>query len=419
MKIVMLNTRIRYGAGDCTYLLNLSNELIKRDFEVAYFAMQDPRNIKTAYDSFFVSEINYSDIFQTKDLISVGKVFLRGFYSLETKRKLRDLICDFKPDLVHIHTLDKYLTFSALDEIRNHSLPIVWTLHNYDMLCINGTFVDESTKRICEGCKERRFFKSVVKRCKKQSFGASFVCCLYQYLFFCGGYHRRANVYIAPSRFLRDKFEEWGITRNKFEVIPNFVNAGHLESPGNSEGAYGIFLGRLAFEKGGDVLLNALAKTTSVHLRIVGDGVMRGKWQQKARELGLNNVEFLGHKEGGELEALITGAQFGVVPSIWYENQPFAITELFARGKPVIASKLGGMAELVRHGETGFLFEPGNVDELALYMSELANNRLKTKTMGGRAAEYALDVLSPERHFEKITQIYRRLVRRPCCIKIM
>jgi len=410
----MINTRLRYGAGDCTYLLALSELLEQKGHEIAYFVMKDNRNIATAYDKYFVSEINYGNLLKKKNLASVTKVISRCFYSLETRKKLRQLIEDFRPDIVHIQTLDKHLTVSALHEIHRHDIPIVWTLHIYDILCINGILINDNNNQICEDCMGGRFYKSVINCCKKGSLGASFLGCAYNYLCRYGGFYKLVDTYIAPSHFLKDKYREFHVIPDKIEVLQNFVKTASLDLKDASNNSYGIFLGRLSKEKGGDVLLDALSRIPKVPLKIVGDGPLRDEWQQKAWGLGLKNVEFTGHRHSIELEALISGALFGVVPSIWYENQPFAITEMFAAGKPVIASNLGGMVELVQHKETGLLFEPGNADDLALCISKLASNPRECQAMGRRAYEYARKVLSPERHVKRILEIYEEAIGDHC-----
>ena len=228
MKVLMVNTRLRYGAGDCTYLLTLSELLKQRRHEIAYFVMKDGRNIATDFDKYFVSEINYGSLLRQRNITSVVKALSRYLYCLETRQKLRRLIIEFKPDIVHIHTLDNHLTVSALHEIHRHGIPMVWTLHIYDMLCINGTLINESNQRICEDCKGRRFYKIVRNCCKKNSFGASLLGCIYQYFSHYGGFFKLVDVYIAPSHFLKSKYEEFGIVPGRIYVIRNFVKSNLL-----------------------------------------------------------------------------------------------------------------------------------------------------------------------------------------------
>lgn len=153
----MVSTRLRYEAGECTYVLGLSELLREKGHEVAYFVMKDNRNIATAYDKYFVSAINYGALLKKGNLAAAVKVVSRCLYSFETKKKLRQLIVNFKPDIVHIQTLDEHLTVSALHEIHRHGIPIVWTLHIYDILCINGTFINDNNNQICEDCMGGRF----------------------------------------------------------------------------------------------------------------------------------------------------------------------------------------------------------------------------------------------------------------------
>jgi len=244
--------------------------------------------------------------------------------------------------------------------------------------------------------------------------GASFLGCAYNYLCRYGGFYKLVDTYIAPSYFLKDKYREFSVIPDWINVLQNFVKTASLDLKDASNNSYGIFLGRLSKEKGVGVLLDALSRVPQVLFKIVGDGPLSDEWQQKACGLGLKNVEFTGLKHGKKLEALISGAEFGVVPSIWYENQPFTITEMFAAGKPVIASNLGGMAELVQRNITGLLFEPGNADDLALCISQLANNPQECQAMGRHAYEYVRNALSPGRHVKKILEIYEKAIGDHC-----
>src|SRR5690606_27073582 len=84
-------------------------------------------------------------------------------------------------------------------------------------------------------------------------------------------------------------------------------------------------------------------------------------------------IEFLGHQTGAALWKLVSQASFVLVPSEWYENNPLTILESYGLGKPVIGSRIGGIPEIVQDGQSGFLFEPGNINELATLLKKAAD----------------------------------------------
>jgi glycosyltransferase involved in cell wall biosynthesis len=162
--------------------------------------------------------------------------------------------------------------------------------------------------------------------------------------------------------------------------------------------------------KGIDVLIEAARKVRDVPVKIAGS--VSEPFASRLPLILSGNVEYLGLKHGQELKNLIRNSRAVVLPSIWYENQPFSILEAFASGKPVIASDLGGMTELVAHRERGLLVEPGNSDALADAMRWAAANRTLMQAMGRNARQYALDHHSPEAHYQSLMDIYSQVLSR-------
>jgi len=168
-----------------------------------------------------------------------------------------------------------------------------------------------------------------------------------------------------------------------------------------------VYFGRLSPEKGLFTLLQA-ARNLPAQVKIIGDGPLRQVLEERVAQEGLANVDFLGYRSGQDLQEAIRSAAAVVLPSEWYENNPRTVIEAFALGKPVIGSRIGGIPELVRDGETGFTFEPGNAEDLREKIVLLARSPRLAEEMGRRAREIVEEELSPERHYEGLMQIYRR-----------
>ena len=211
---------------------------------------------------------------------------------------------------------------------------------------------------------------------------------------------------IVPSKFYGDKLGEWGWPREKLVYIPNYIDAENFQ-PQYSPGDYFLYFGRLAPEKGVDTLIQAAARL-GVRLKIAGTGPFEQDLHALAGQA--TGVEFLGHCSGEQLWQLVREARAVVLPSRWYENAPLCILEAYASGKPVIGARIGGIAEMVREGETGFLFESGNVEDLSRAVQHVATLRDdQLEAMGRAARQYVGDSFTRQQYFERTLDLYRSL----------
>ncbi|RJX18276.1 MAG: glycosyltransferase family 1 protein [Desulforudis sp.] len=412
MNILIINTYHYLRGGDCRHAFALADALEKLDHVVHFFGMQSPLNTPTHDAEYFVSEIDYRKALSKKNPITAIKVFLRSIYSLEARRNLARMLDDIKPDIAHLHSIRHHLTKSILPELAKRNIPIVWTLHDYKELCPNTSFYDGGG--ICEDCKGGQFFHVIKKRCKKGSLPASIVAYIEAQVDRLVGYSRYVDLYISPSEFLKAKFMEYGYLNNKITTIPNFIELDRI-SPDYDHDNYLFFLGRLEKEKGIITLLKGFDQATKtmpgLRLKIAGSGSLEQELQELARSLNTHGVEFLGHVEGQDLVKLTKRAKAVVVPSEWYENYPYSCLEAMASGKPIIASRIGGIPELVEDEITGFLFEPFNVKQLAekiKLVGELSPEQIKE--IGQRAREKVETGNSKDKYLEKIIPIYSRLI---------
>ena len=278
---------------------------------------------------------------------------------------------------------------------------------SYKLVCPNSDLL--SHEEICERCIPNRFHHILLRRCKKGSLGASTLAMLTAQYDRLTRVPSRVDRFIAPSKFLRGKLVEGGFDEDKITWLPNFVDT---EGCGNApDGDYFLYFGRLSHEKGIDILIRAAACLGRGRLRILGDGPERPKLEQLAAESGASGIEFLGHRSTEELKTILCGAQFVVLPSRWYENLPFSIMEAFAAGRPVVASDLGGIPEMVDDGVNGFLFPAGDGEALTGRMATLIDSPELRKEMGQKGREKALELYNAEYHFGRIMEIYRELIR--------
>ncbi len=407
MNILIVNTRFYPGGGDITYTLNLAGLLREHHHQVAFFAMQDPRNLPDPNAGLFVSHIDFRELNGNKNPLSALKVFYRVIYSIEARQKFRQLIDRFQPDLIHLNNIHSHISPSIIFEAQQWRIPMVWTVHDYRIVCPNSHFLNDRTGEICEACRGRRYFRAMGKRCKKGSLLASALAAAEAYAYQWMRINNRVDAFLSPSSFLRDKLIEYGFSKEKIYHLPLFVNQKDFRSS-PSGGDYLFFMGGLEQIKGIYVLLEACRLAPSAQVILAGSGDEPFASQVKAS--GLKNIEYVGLKHGQDLFDLIDHSLAVVVPSIWYENQPFSILEAFSAGKPVIASNIGGMVEMVSHKERGLLVEPGSSASLAQAFEWAFSNRLKMAEMGSIARQYVLECHSREAHYASLSAIYKKVL---------
>jgi glycosyltransferase involved in cell wall biosynthesis len=181
-------------------------------------------------------------------------------------------------------------------------------------------------------------------------------------------------------------------------------------TPDFQPGNYALYFGRLAPIKGISTLLGAIRQLRSLPLVIAGDGEMKNELAAEIVQHGLDNVRLVGHLNGKELKETIGGARFVIVPSECYENAPFAVFESFALGKAVIASRIGGIPELITDGHNGLLFTPGHSNELAAHMAFLQEQPDVCLSMGENGRRMLQTSFAPSKHFDRLEEIYRSLM---------
>ncbi len=409
MKILFVTKHYRPGAGDRSYMFGLEKRLRRRGHEVGYFAMAYPANLPSPFSRYFVPNVTFGDALHSRNPLKWLKTFLRSFYSPESSSRITRLLQDYRPDVVHIHSLDTHLTYSILPAIRKQNIPVVWTLHTFAPLCISYFLYDRRKGCVCEACRPKRFFMAALKRCGNGSLPASVTGSLIHSFNHTLDLFRFVDVFVCPSRFVRDKFIAFNFRPEKLVWLPNFVDLPEIRP--SATGRYGIFLGRIEREKGVYPLLEALQET-GIPFKFIGDGSARQDLVRKARGMGLQDVEFTGYKTGDELKDLISGAMFCVVPSLVYEVGPLAVLDAFSFAKPVIGFKIGGIPEMVRNDETGYILDDFSPRALRQKMLFLYRHPEKAALMGQRARRYVTATHDAERHCDRILRIYGRFSAR-------
>ncbi len=401
MRILQVN-KFHYPRGGADkYYLDLGASLEKAGHEVAYFSMQHPKNVSSTYEKYFVSRISFNEGSLRDKLLTPGRMI----YSLEAKRKFKKIIADFQPDIIHIHNIYHQLSPSILDVARREKIPVVMHLHDYKLICPNYQLF--ANGKICEACKPNRYLACVKKRCFKNSFFKSLLAAIEMTIHhrWLKIYYRSISVFIAPSAFMKAKVAEFGWPADKIKVILNPFSSVLKNVSGTASTAnYLLYFGRLSPEKGLKTLIEAAALTNS-ELKFAGVGPEENSLRSLAESKGVK-AEFLGFKEGGGLKEIIIGAKAVALPSVWYENMPLSLLEALSLGKPVIASEIGGMPEVIVDGKNGWLFRPGDAHDLAAKIKLLTESNYESLT---QLASTSVANFGPEENLRAVLSIYTEL----------
>ena len=227
MNILVVNWTWYPSGGDWTYIDNLCKFYQSRGHKIIPFSMKDDRNFETPYSKYFIPNIDYKDLNKDKSIYNGIRTFKHSLYSIEAKKNIKKLLSENKVDIVHLNNIHHYLTPSSIvPEIKKYDIPIIWTLHDYVILCPNTTFV--SKDKICEKCKGGSFYNCTINKCKKGSFSASLVASLESYTNKLFNPYKHIDYFVCPSQFIADKFIEFGYDQNRIKKIYNIFNTKEL-----------------------------------------------------------------------------------------------------------------------------------------------------------------------------------------------
>ncbi|MDQ3186389.1 MAG: glycosyltransferase family 4 protein [Pseudomonadota bacterium] len=342
-----------------------------------------------AVETYFRTNNDITDI----PAISLARQTL---WSTRTTHDLTELIGSFRPDIIHVHNTFPLISPSLYWVATRARVPVVQTLHNFRLICLNAVFLRD--ENVCEDCLGHLPWRGVAYACYRGSRAASAttagMLALHRWL---GTYRSQVTRYIALNEFCRKKFIQGGLPEDRIVVKPNFVNFESLPVVPR-QGL--LFVGRLSVEKGVATLARATALLPGVHLRVAGEG-------PDATLLDGLDVIRLGSVPGEVVRQQMNSAVALVVPSIWYENFPRSIVEAFACSLPVIASRIGALRDIVKDGETGLLFDPGNPRDLADKMMWALAHPEEMIVMGRKARACYESHYTAERNYEQLVAIYR------------
>jgi glycosyltransferase involved in cell wall biosynthesis len=301
------------------------------------------------------------------------RLALNTAWSEATYRDIDALIRRTRPDIAHFHNTFPLISPSAYAACQDNNVPVVQTLHNFRLICASALL--QRDDHVCEDCVGTSLMLPALQhRCYRDSIVATAaVVWMIVGNRMRGTYCKLVNRYIALTQFAAGRLIAGGLPADRITIKPNFL-PDHPPEGGEGGGGYAVFVGRLSKEKGVRTLLSAWAGVRDLPLKVLGDGPLRAELEEMAARLALP-VEFLGFRSRSEVIGVIMRAEIQIIPSEWYEAFPMVVLEAYACGVPVVASRIGSLAEIVIEGETGMLFEPGDPVDLANKINLLWTDR--------------------------------------------
>lgn len=397
MKVLLIhNVHFRGGGADVVYL-NTGDLLKKYGHTVIYFSFKNKSNISCRQEKYFVDEPS-----------KLGHIF-NNFYNKVAAKKLEELLSIEKPNIAHLHSFWGGLSPSIIRILRKYNIPIIHTVHDYNLLCPVTTSIDRKGN-ICEACNGKHFYRGVFKRCFKGSFLKSLIlsCALYFRRRFYNPL-RLIDGFVFVSSFAYFKHLELmpGLNKSNSIILHNFNQLYQSKLDNFKSKNYFLYFGRLSREKGINTLISAFKHFKNINLKIVGTGPEEIFLKNLALKARSDNIEFVGYKTGNDLNKIISGASFTIVPSEWWENNPMTIIESYSAGVPVIGANVGGIPEIIVEGKTGYLFEMKNVEQLIqtiLNANSLTEDQYSI--MAIESSKFAVNHFNEQQHLKKLLDFY-------------
>lgn len=383
MKVCLVHNEYGIFTGEEAVVENISRLLAEKGQDVIRFARSSTEILKMRY----------------------GKIraFFSGIYSFSSKKAMRRLIDEQKPDIVHVHNVFPLISPSVLGECRKAGVPIVMTVHNFRLVCPNG--LNMVNGQICERCTGGKEYWCVLRNCEGsliKSLGYALRTYTAKRLRL---FTDNVTMYVPLTEFHRNRLIAGGIPSERIAVIPHMVPAVSGAKSYNL-GEYVAFVGRVSPEKGIDTLVVATQKCPDIPFRIAGSYERMPYVLKRAP----GNCTFVGHLTPTELEEFYNSSRSLVMPSVCFETFGLSLVEAMLWGKPTVSSRIGALVEVADEGITGLAFEPGNSEDLAEKIRYLWDSPDLCSKMGQAGREKALREYSPEKYYKRLMAVYKKAI---------
>ena len=394
MKILIINKFLYPNGGSETYIFKLGAYLQSQGHEVQYFGMEHEGRIVGNRTNAYTSNMDFHGGSKLEKLTYP----IKTIYSSEARKKIRLVLDDFQPDVCHLNNFNYQLTPSIILEIRKWEKQtgckcrILFTAHDYQLVCPNHMCNNPNTHENCEKCLGGHFLNCTKGRCIHGSFVKSAIGTMEATFWKWMGVYKQIDTIICCSSFIKTKLDTNPVLAEKTIAMHNFVNS--VEQKEVQRKDYVLYFGRFSQEKGIATLVQAAKKLPEIPFIFAGSGPLEHLLE------GIPNIKNVGFQRGEALEKLIREARFTVYPSEWYENCPFSVMESQMYGTPVLGADIGGIPELIQYNKTGMLFKSGDSTALVQAIQEMYNDKVKLDKYCSECRMIQFDTL--ERYVRKL-----------------
>ena len=400
MKILFINKFLHPNGGSETYIFQLGDFLRSQGHEVEYFGMEHPERVVGNSAESYTSNMDFHE----GSILSKLFYPVKTIYSSEARKKIRKVLEDFKPDVCHLNNFNYQLTPSIILEIKkwrkknNHKCKIVFTSHDYQLVCPNHMCNNPNTGENCEKCLNGSFLNCTKGKCIHSSTAKSFIGTCEAMFWKMKGVYKYIDTFICCSHFMKSKLDTNPLFAKKTVVIHNFMQSISADKK-YEKGDYVLYFGRFSREKGVATLLEVCRNLPDIPFVFAGTGPLEDEIKD------IPNITNVGFKTGSDLVELVSKAKFTVYPSEWYENCPFSVIESQIYGTPVIGADIGGIPELISKGVSGDFFKSGDAADLQNKLNTLYNDKelLDSYTEGCKAVSFE----TPESYYDKLMNYYK------------
>lgn len=409
MRVIVANYRYFIAGGPEKYMFKFMESARKYGIEVIPFSVQNPKNENTEYSDYFAKprskQLMYADT--KKSISNYWGMFRATVWNYDAENKLRKLIRVTHPDVVYILHEVNHLSPSIIRAAKKEGIRVVHRISDFFMFCAKYDFLCDN--EICEACIHGDYSKAMHKKCVKGSYFGTLLRVAAMKLYNRTKVFEDVDAFITTCQFSKNKLIEGGIAENKIFCVPTFIDSAKI-TPCYEHDRYFLFLGRMAHQKGTIYAIQAMKylRDTDFVLKITGEISDSEEDQAIWNYIKENELEqkivFTGFRRGKELEGLILRATCIVCPAIWYENMPNTVIEAYACGKPVVASRIGSLAEIVEDGETGMLFEPKDAFDLSVKLQKFIEIPDLNMILGKNARIICEKNYSEKKHMDMVLQ---------------
>lgn len=402
MKILMVNKFLYPRGGSESYMLYLAEYLKKIGHEVQFFGMLDENNTVGNSKGLYTKNMD----FHSKGLARLLYPF-KIIYSFEARKKIMQVIDDFKPDIVHMNNINFQLTPSIIYGIKKKGIPLVQTVHDYQMICPNHLLYNFDKNIPCEKCVKGSHINCIKNKCIHASTVKSIIGVIEAKFYSLLKTYKKVDLFVCPSNFLENKLlSAKGYYKGKTKTIHNFINKEKFSKNSKKVDSYIVFVGRLSREKGIENIAGAAKLLPEYNFVVAGSGPDEHILKD------ISNIRLAGFLTGDELTELMGNAKLLLLPSVCYENCPLSILEAHCMGVPVVTMNSGGMAELVKDGVTGTLVNEPTPEGIVDKLRETLENENYYNTLRENCQNEKDNILSVENYADILIKEYEKLVAR-------